>query len=193
MASLNVFWMEFQDELIKSGAVDIFGEPVMGNADRSRHIGIELQGQTDLFPGFTLSGNATISSNRLISYSIVDMVKNDTVYRTNLDGNPIAGSPDYMGNLRFSYSYNSINAALDVKYVGAFYTDNTRNDFLKNDAYTVVNATIAYRIPWGSGVFLTLRGEVRNLFNALYTMSGEGSEFFPAAERNYIVALSLQL
>jgi outer membrane cobalamin receptor len=45
----------------------------------------------------------------------------------------------------------------------------------------------------GSDVFLTVRGEIRNVFDALYTMSGEGIEFFPAAERNYIFGMSLQL
>jgi outer membrane receptor protein involved in Fe transport len=92
-----------------------------------------------------------------------------------------------------SYRYSDFNASFDVKYVGDFYTDNTKNNLLKNDAYTVVNATVSYRITLGSGTFLTLRGEVRNLFDALYTMSGEGQEFFPAAERNYILGMSLQL
>jgi iron complex outermembrane recepter protein len=193
MASLNFFWMEFQDELIKSGTVDIFGEPVMGNADRTRHIGVEVQGQTDLASGWSVSGNATFSYNRLIRYSVVDGVRNGTVGRTSLDGNPIAGSPDVMGNLRLSYSLNDLNAAVDAKYVGEFYTDNTKNILFKNDAYTVINAAVSYRFTFGSGVYLTLRCEARNLFNAFYTMSGEGSEFFPAAERNYIVGMSLQL
>ena len=86
--------------LLKAAAVDIFGEPVMGNADRTRHIGIELQCQKDLAFGFAISGNATISYNRLISYSVVDSSSNGIVYRHNLDGNPIAGSPDFMANLR---------------------------------------------------------------------------------------------
>jgi iron complex outermembrane recepter protein len=193
MASVNIFWMEFQDELIKSGAVDIFGEPVMGNADRSRHIGVEFQGQIDLAFGFTLSGNTTISYNRLIHYSVADSSINGIVYRHNLDGNPIAGSPDFMGNFRLSYRNSDLNASLVAKYVGDFYTDNTKNNLLKNDAYTVVNAMLSYRVTLGSGVFLTVRGEVRNLFDALYTMSGEGMEFFPAAERNYILGMSLQL
>ena len=193
MASVNLFWMEFQSELIKSGAVDIFGEPVMGNADRTRHIGVELQCQMDLTSGFTLSGNSTVSYNRLISYSVVDGVIDGVVYRHSLDGNPIAGSPDLMGNFRLSYRYSDLNASVDAKYVGDFYTDNTKNNLLKNDAYTVVNATMSYRITLGSDVFLTLRCEVRNLFDALYTMSGEGQEFFPAAERNYILGISLQL
>jgi hypothetical protein len=52
---------------------------------------------------------------------------------------------------------------------------------------------MTYRFALGSGVLLTVRGEVHNLFDALYTMSGEGQEFFPAAERNFIFGMSLQL
>ena len=120
-------------------------------------------------------------------------VPNGTVTRIRLDGNPIAGSPDFMGNARLSYSSGETNASIGVKYVGDFYTDNTKNNLLKNDAYAVVNASLSYRLSLGAGVFLTLRGEVRNLFDALYTMSGDGQEFFPAAERNYILGMSLQL
>ena len=193
MGSINIFWMEFQDELIKSGNVDIFGEPVMGNADRTRHIGIELQGQFDFAYGWTLSGNTTISNNRLVRYSVADSSRNGIVFRQNLDGNPIAGSPDFMANLRLQYATGDWRTSLDAKYVGDFYTDNTKNNLLKNDAYTVFNALLSYRVALGSDVFLTIRGEVRNLFDALYTMSGEGNEFFPAAERNYILGMSLQL
>jgi iron complex outermembrane recepter protein len=193
MASVSIFWMEFQDELIKSGTVDIFGEPVMGNAIRTRHIGIELQGQRELASGITLGGNATLSNNRLVNYSVVERVSNGIVIRQSLDGNPIAGSPDFMGNIRLSYSEGDLTASLAGKYVGDFYTDNTKDNLLKNDAYMVVNATMSYRITFGQGISLILRGEARNLLNALYTMSGEGNEFFPAAERNYILGTSLQL
>ena len=193
MGSVNIFWMEFQDELIKSGNVDIFGEPVMGNADRTRHIGIELQGQFDFAYGWTLSGNTTISNNRLVRYSVADSSKNGIVFRHNLDGNPIAGSPDFMANLRLQYATGDWRTSIDAKYVGDFYTDNTKNNLLKNDTYTVFNALLSYRVALGSNVFLTIRGEVRNLFDALYTMSGEGNEFFPAAERNYILGMSMQL
>ncbi|MGA3287453.1 MAG: TonB-dependent receptor [Bacteroidota bacterium] len=192
-ASVNFFWMEFQDELIKSGQVDIFGEPVTGNADHTRHLGMELDGTTTIGYGFSINGNTTVSYNRLVSYAVVDSLSNGIVYRHNLDGNPIAGSPDFMANIRLIHSYHEWNASLDAKYVGAFYTDNTKNELEKNDSYLVVNAVMTYRFAFGSGVYLTVRGEVHNLFDALYTMSGEGQEFFPAAERNYVFGMSLQL
>ena len=193
LLAVNIFWMEFQDELIKSGALDIFGEPVMGNADRSRHIGIEIEAQTSISKGFSVSGNAALSHNRLISYSVADSIVNGVTYRHNLDGNPIAGSPDFLANLRLTQTSADWSASLDAKYVGAFYTDNTKSDLAKNDAYIVFNASALYRFTFGSGVYLTVRGEVRNLLNKLYTMTGEGQEFYPAAERNYVLGLALQL
>jgi iron complex outermembrane receptor protein len=192
-ASVNFFWMEFQDELIKSGQVDIFGEPVTGNADHTRHLGIELDGTKTIGYGFSINGNTTVSYNRLVSYAVADSFSNGIVYRHNLNGNPIAGSPDFMANIRLIHSYHEWNTSLDAKYVGAFYTDNTKNELEKNDSYLVVNAAMTYRFAFGSSVSLTVRGEVHNLFDALYTMSGEGQEFFPAAERNYVFGISLQL
>ena len=185
----NVFWMEFTDELVMSGAVDIFGQPVTGNAERSRHVGIELDGSAVLTPAIVLSGNVALSRNRLVKYSVID----DSGARVSLDNNPIAGSPDLVGNLRIAYSNDHVTAAATAKHVGAFYTDNFKNPLHKNDAYSVFNAEVTYQLPELLKTVFTVRGEVRNMFNLLYTMSGDGDQFFPAAERNYIVGITAQL
>ena len=187
--NLSAYWMEFTDELVKSGSVDIFGQPVTGNAGRTRHVGIEVDGSVEAANHFTMSGNATISKDRLVKYSVID----DVGARVTLDGNPIAGFPDVLANLRASYSMDKLSASVAAKYVGAFYTDNYRNDLHRNDAYTVVNGEASYELPavWNTAVIL--RGEVRNMFNLLYTMNGEGQEFFPAAERNFLLGLSVRL
>ena len=187
--SVNMFWMEFTDELVKSGSVDIFGQPVTGNAERTRHIGIEVDGSVSLTPNFSLSGNATYSRNRIVRGSTIT----DDNIRVSLDNHPIAGFPDFMANIRLTYSTNSFTASMTGKHVGAFYTDNFKNALHKNDAYSVFNAETSYRLPEMFKIALTIRGEVRNMFNLLYTMSGEGQEFFPAAERNYLVGITAQL
>jgi len=192
LASVNFFWMEFQDELIESGQVDIFGESINHNADRTRHLGIELDGQSPLGYGFSVNGNATLSHDRLIRYSVVDTSDNIT-YLHNLDGNHIAGSPDFMANFRLAYIHDAFATSLDIKYVGSFYTDNSEIETRKNDAFVVCNASVWYRFALGPNVIMTVRGEVHNLLDRLYTMSGQGQEFFPAAERNYVFGMSLQL
>jgi iron complex outermembrane receptor protein len=188
-ASASVYWMEFADELVKSGQVDIFGQPVTGNAERTRHIGLELEGRANLTNEISLSGNMTLSRNRLVRYAIYDKRGNKIV----LDNNPIAGFPDVLGNLRLTYRTEDFTASVLTKYVGSFYTDNFKKEANKNDAYVVSNAELSYTLPAWNGVRVTLRGEVRNIFNNLYFMNGEGDAFFPAAERNYLFGIALQL
>jgi iron complex outermembrane receptor protein len=187
--AVDLYWMEFADELVKSGQVDIFGQPVTGNAERSRHIGLELEGAVNVWENITVSGNFTVSRNRLVRYTVLD----DNGMPVTLDGNPIAGFPDVLGNLRGTYRGDQVTGSVSVKYVGSFYTDNFKNPQNRNDAYTVVNAQLLYTVPHVLGVDFTLRGEVRNLLNRLYFMSGEGNAFFPAAERNYVLGVTLNL
>ncbi|MBF8249298.1 MAG: iron complex outermembrane recepter protein [Bacteroidetes bacterium] len=183
--NVNLFWMEFADELIKSGQVDIFGQPVTGNAEKTRHIGFELDGSFVFDELWSVSGNFTLLRNRLVRYK--DFKDGNP---KSLDGNPIAGFPDVLGSMRVTYSGEMIMASVVGKYVGSFYTDNFKNEANKNDDYLVFNAETVHRLP---GFGMTLRGEVRNLFNRLYLMSGEGNAFFPAAERNYIFGIAVQL
>ncbi|MFA5835019.1 MAG: TonB-dependent receptor [Bacteroidota bacterium] len=189
----NLYWMEFTDELIKSGQVDIFGNPVYGNAPRTRHLGFEVDGTIQPFEYFIVSGNVSLSTNYIVTFSSVDSVSNNVVYKTKLDNNPIAGFPDITANLRLTYQQEGLSTSLIAKHVGSFYTDNFKNSANKNDAYTVFNIESVYALPKMGDAQISLRGEIRNLLNVLYMQNGEGNAFFPAAERNYLIGLSVQL
>lgn len=185
--NINLFWMEFTNELIKSGQVDVFGQPRTGNAERTRHLGIEIDGIVRLHDRLDVSGNVTWSRNRLVRYRIADGAG-----WTSLDGNPIAGFPDLLGNLRLQYSNDRTTAGISAKLVGPFYTDNLRNDRNRNEAYAVLNGDATHAVAVGGGVSLLLRLEVRNLLNSLYTTGGEGEAFFPAAERNWLAGVTVR-
>ena len=186
----NVYWMEFSDELVKTGQLDIFGDPITVNADRTRHIGIELEGAMTINHAFTVSGNASFSSNKFIHFHYPSV---DAPGLVTLDNNTIAGFPDVLGNLRLSYHTAGFTPSLVVKYVGDFYTDNFENADNRNDAYTVANLDFLYEGLAVGDVSCSLRAEVHNLFNRLYFLSGDGDEFFPAAERNFITGISIHL
>lgn len=186
-ASLTLFWMEFTDELVRSGQVDIFGQPVTGNAERSRHAGIEAQGTLAAGP-VRLSGNATLSRNRLIRHSVLDDAGNRVV----LDGNPVAGFPDFLANLRAAVALGASDFFLDLRHVGAFYTDNTKDAVRRNSPFWTADATLLLR-PGGGFSWATLRFEARNLFDRLYFQHGEGDAFFPAAERQFLLGLRADL
>jgi iron complex outermembrane receptor protein len=186
--AVNGFLMEFHDELVKEGQVDIFGQPVTGNASRTLHVGLEVDWQFTVGERLTVEQNFSLSRNRLRDYTVID---NGAPVK--LDGNPIAGFPDLLANSRVTYRDTRWTIAVATKYVGDFYTDNFQSPSSHNDAFVVWNADAALRFPVVAGANVTLRTEVRNIFNQLYFTSGEGNAYFPAAERTYVAGILIGL
>ena len=206
----NFYYMDFRDELVKSGQLNIFGDPIVGNAERTRHIGVELVAEIKdlLIEGFEIGGNATISRNKIVKHGVY-VWKNpytgerySTPQRIALDGKRIAGFPDYMGSLRISYRKGGLLISILGMYVGDFYTDNFNlvpsNNVggidRKVDSYKVFDLTVGYRFDKILGLNnFELKIQINNLFNALYAGSGVGDEFYPGAERNYFVGVGFEL
>ncbi len=212
--STTVFWMEFFNELVKSGRQDIFGAPIDGNADRSRHIGVELSGSYLAFShqklgSLQIGANATISRNRLIRYSFFTTGNNGENISISLDGNQVAGFPEQMGSLFLQYSNDNFNLTTRTKYVGQFVSDNFGSpekikeylaiapitDYIDNivPSYVVTDVMLSYSFSSISSAFTSgmIRFHCNNIFNNLYAASAEGRNFFPAAERNYYFGLQL--
>jgi iron complex outermembrane receptor protein len=211
---VNLFWMDFHDEIIKRGGLDRFGQPRTGNADRTRHQGVEITGLLRVGDNLELAGNTSFSKNELTSYTSYLKLRNIStgkkeIVGVKLDGNRIAGFPDVIANARLTYRYEGFTGSLLLQYVGDQFTDNfgdmktavvnnktyeLRTYDNKVDAYTVVNLTASYRVAEVFGLNgVELKLQVNNLFNKLYAMYGNGTEFFPAAERNAFVGLSINL
>ena len=212
---INVYWMEYYNELVKSGQIDIFGNPIEGNADRTRHIGAEILAKSTLLDSksgkLTLSFNTTLSNNKIIKYDwIISKDRNtNTVKTIPLTNNPISGFPDIMANLRLDYSIEGLHASLMGSYVGAFRTDNfgemlTTNTELRNflgtgyysdnkiDEHFVVNANLSYKIDYIISMqSIRFNLTINNIFNTLFIAGGEGKDFFPAAERNIFFGIEL--
>ncbi len=190
----NLFLMEFSNEIIRSGQLDRFGQPITGNAEQTRHLGVELTGA--VMPGpFEFHANVTLSRNRLVKYTVYDSGTPQS-----LDGNTIAGFPELIANARASYASDRFSAVLSMQHVGDFYTDNLQNpgkgisDRNRTvDAYTVFHAWLNYRMDVGLGQSVEMRLQVNNLFDAMYASHGEGGDFFPAATRNVFGSIQVVL
>lgn len=186
--TVNFYIMDFRNEIIKSGAVDRFGQPITGNAERTLHQGIELSGCLQLTSKFSLDGNATYSKNELTSYVVYD----DGVPQI-LDGNHIAGFPDILANLRFTYNWYDTYAAIDMRYSGKYYTDNYENEENTVDAYTVLNLSVRQDLSILGLPGLVIQAKINNLLNKKYLAHGEGSDFFPAATVNGFINMQYKL
>jgi iron complex outermembrane receptor protein len=187
----NLFWMEFTNELVNSGQIDIFGQPVTGNAERTRHLGIEVDGSVALGAGWMVSGNCSLSRNRLVRHrEYVPTAGGNGYEQVSLDGNPIDGFPDVLANVRLTYRGGGVSASVLGKYVGGMYTDNFHTEANRNDPFEVFNAELLWQLPRFADSELTLRAELRNVFDRLYFNGGQGKEFFPAAERNLLLGVA---
>jgi iron complex outermembrane receptor protein len=185
----NAYWMEFSDEIVKSGQVDRFGQPITGNADRTRHIGLELSGRTRMENGLEFSGTATLSMNRFIH-----MIDYSTGTPVALDANPIAGFPETLANVRVTYRTGGFSVSVSGKYVGKQYTDNFKNEDNTVDPYFVSDGWMSYQfdgLPGGTKAEVKL--QVNNIFDVLYAAYGEGTQFFVGAERNAFFNLTITL
>lgn len=212
----NAYWMEYSDELVKSGQLDIWGNPIDGNAERTRHYGLELLASAKLFELYggdiKLSANATFSKNEIIKY---DFIAN-TGETISLEGNEIAGFPSMMANFRLSYDNGSFYGMIHGKYHGSYRTDNFADMIQTStavkahllydpwdpqyyfdntlDAFFVLNASVQYTFRDIFGLqSVKLQAFINNITDKLYAAGAEGKEFFPAPRRNFYLAIEFGL
>ncbi|MBS1272538.1 MAG: Colicin I receptor [Candidatus Marinimicrobia bacterium] len=185
--NLNLYFMDFKNEIVSNGQLDRFGQPITGNAERTRHYGVEFAGAYQLLPSLRLSGNFTFSKNYFIEHTSFREDLADTVESQTLDDNTIGGFPGQMGNLELQYNRDQWFARLHGQYVGEQYTTNFEDDGPVVDAYNVWDARLGYRFPVLGGK-LNLALTVNNIFDTLYATHGESEDFFPGATRNYFLS-----
>ncbi len=203
--NLNLFYMMFENEIVKNGKLDRFGQPITGNVDQTTHTGIEISAVLKIYEGFELFGNATYSKNKIStgSYFISDTETLD------ISGNTLSGFPSFLFNIGLQYQNKNIFLKLNAKYVGEFYSDNfddnlkdyliTYPDFVdytdnKNEAYFVIDFYGSYEMNlFNSLTNSKLYLQLNNIFDNLYSAYAIGKEFFPAADRNFIAGIQIGL
>ncbi|PID63329.1 MAG: TonB-dependent receptor [Ignavibacteriae bacterium] len=207
----NLFYMMFDDEIIKSGQLDRFGQPITGNIDNTIHSGIELEGSIKFNKYLNLIMNASYSKNYVskgntyIKYKDVDGLK--VIKQLSLKDNTIAGFPELIMNAVIRAKYNGLTGQLSAKYVGDFYSDNYGDklselsrrynglvDYTDNkvDAYFVLNFMGSYDFKINNVLEkVKIFVQVNNILDKLYATHAEGGDFFPAAERNFLMGIKL--
>lgn len=197
--SMNLFYMFFKNEIVKNGKVDRFGQPITGNMESTVHQGIELSLSVKPTEEFEVYTNATLSRNIIKKGKY--FVNSATSF--DLSKNKISGFPDLLTNFIITFKPNDFYFRLTSRYVGKFYSDNFDDKladylivspkFVKytenyNDAYFTVDFFCSYEFDiFNSNTSSKIYFQVNNLFDKSYSAYAIGKEFFPAAERNFIV------
>ena len=206
--NLNAFYMLYNEQLVLTGELDDVGTPIRTNSGSSYRKGIELEAGLKLSETFLINSNLTLSSN-----------KNKQIL-SNFDGaifdfgkTSISFSPDLLASnsLIFSPNDNTMISFLS-KYVGKQYMGNTDavNSIL--DSYFVNNINFSYTLSSNS-IFdeIIISGLINNVFDKKYVSNGyyytyedtwsspgqiktlDGAGYYPQAERNFLIGLTLNL
>ena len=198
----NVYYMQYNNQLVLTGALDNVGEYLRENVDKSYRLGLELDASIVLTEQLSLVSNFALSKNKIQDLTIN---RDDAVQ--NLNDTNIAFSPDLITTHALEYAPNTkFRAALIGKYVGEQYLSNTDTEASKLDSYFVTDFNFTYTLPVNN-VFdsIVFTGMVNNLFDLEYvdrgftyldTWSGptaiEIQGYYPQATRNFLLGMTLR-
>ncbi|MCK9280351.1 MAG: TonB-dependent receptor [Melioribacteraceae bacterium] len=211
--TLNSYYMSFSNEIVSQGQIDRFGQPITGNMDKTTHYGIELALNYNPITSLQFDLSASFSKNYIKSgTTYIYYLQNDEYLQTaklNLTDNTIAGFPDKIINASLTYNWEYFTFKYSLRYQGEMFTDNYGGNLSKYinlypaiteysdnrvDPFIVSNLEINSRIELpGLIEEAELILQINNLFDKLYAPYGIGKEYFPAATRNYLLTLRVNL
>ena len=180
----NLYFMDYKDQLVLTGALNDIGEPMTENVADSYRAGIELIAGIKPCDWFEWNANATFSKNRIGKSveTLTDYAGGDIL--VNHENVPIAYSPEEIINNKFTFSYMGIQATLQSQYVGKQYLTNTKVEELTIDPYFVSNLTLDYTIKPKSFIKeMNIGVTVYNLFNEEYENNGWGYSYHDKGTR----------
>jgi len=199
--SANLFRMDFRDELVYAGQFNTdLGYPILGNAARSVHQGIELAGRFEDQPaggtGVTLDANATLSDNHFVEYR--EFYDPSTVVR--YDGNRLPFFPGIVGNLAARLGWRGATAGAEIQHAGRIYLDNTETLAGSIRPRSVLNLSGGYRLARAEGPAVELSLRVFNALDRRYETGGYSyffggtryTDFIPAATRNALAQVRVE-
>ena len=193
-AGVNLYYMDYKNQLVLNGQLNEIGEAVAENVKDSYRMGIELMAGARITNWLRWDINATWSKNR-----IQDFVESLPGYHYNADGSStslptvqikhkdthIAFSPDFLFNNRFSFNYKGFEAALQSQFVSKQYMTNAEVEELTLDKYFVSNLNLAYTFrPKKVLKEVTVGFTVYNLFNEKYENNGWASSDYTDTVEN---------
>jgi iron complex outermembrane receptor protein len=172
--ALNLYRMDLRDELVYAGQFDTdLGYPILGNAARSVHQGVELEGRLlRALPHearLELDGNASLGDHHFVEYR--ERYGPTPTDEVSYDGQPLGLVPATLANAGARLSWGGASLRLEAQHAGRVYADNTGRESASFPARTVWNGalTVSGRVL-GNLASATLRGF--NLGDARYVTTG---------------------
>ena len=121
-AGANVYWMDYKDQFVLTGALNDIGEAVAMNVPKSYRLGVELEAAWKPFEWLRWDVNATFSKNR-VKDALVTL--DDGTTTVSVGDTPLSFSPDIIANNIFTFTWRGLNASVQSRFVGDQYLTNS--------------------------------------------------------------------
>ena len=175
IANVNLYSMSYKDQLILTGEINDVGASIRTNVPDSYRRGVELSCKVKILDKLYLSGNVTLSENRIkIFENYIDNWNTGEQDKHVYFNTNIAFSPNIIAASQIIYSpinsqkYGKLELALITKYVGEQYIDNTSQDYAKLDAYLTNDIRLNYTLMNFGANELIISGIIRNVLDSKY-------------------------
>ncbi len=219
-ATANFYYMDYNNQLVLTGAIDDVGDGIRQNVNKSYRAGIELQAGYQFSKKWKLDCNATFSQNKIKSfdYLVYDEQYDPNTYETisknaivtKSKNTDISFSPNVVAASTLVFSpIKNLDLGLISKYVGSQFLDNTSTSSKSMDAYFINNFNASFKLKpkWIKEIDFNLL--VNNLFDKKYVSNGytysyyyrpQGSTdkaitenfYYPQAGINFLAGLTLK-
>ena len=205
--NINIFYMDYNNQLVETGAINDVGNAVMANVPASYRAGIEMSLNIHFNDMFFWSENITFSRNKIKNFT--EFVPDTSVsggqrsfYRGQTD---ISFSPTVILNSHFVFKpFHAFEIFWDAKHVNREYVDNTSSVDRSIDPYLVNN--LGFSLNLKSKYFKESQFQflINNVLNEKYVTNAwvysyfDGGVrqtqdgYFPQAMRNFMVSWVLK-
>ena len=187
----NAYYMNYVNQLVLSGEINMVGEFIKINSGKSYRLGIELGALAKISEKLNISGNLTLSQNKNVDFKIED---NSSV--NNLGNTSISFSPNVIANGIIQYKpIKNLQLNINNQYIGKQYLDNTETKELQLKDYflTDFNAQYEFKIAKQE---ISLQFLLNNIFNKKYVNNGfvyYGPYYYAQAGRNFMLGLNFRI
>lgn len=122
-ASANFYYMDYRNQFVLTGELDAIGQAKTKNIKDSYRMGVEVEAAWTPVKWFRWDINGTWSKNRAKDMTVL-LDDYTTVYTIGGE-TPLAFSPEWIGNNKFTFMYKGFTGTIMTQYVSKQYMNNT--------------------------------------------------------------------
>lgn len=215
---VNVYYMNYNNQLVLTGALNDVGAPLRTNVAQSYRRGIELSSSAYFKQRLRVGANLTLSENKIIGFQErifnYDTFSEEVISRGTTN---IAFSPNVVAGLTAEYQVfpygwrmtmkpvrKQLYLLFNEKFVGKQHLDNTGSSTAVITAFAVSDLGIQWDSKYGPKPSVKITFWVNNAFNRMYASNGYAFSYiygnavterfyYPQSGRNYMLNFAFEI